>query len=98
MDGHIGECCSKKYPAIFANLDDREIWSFIEENGVKNFVNSTKLIANDSILEPNSTNTHTLDAPVGIFMKPGTIVGIIGSALVIILFLLVTIVFICVWR
>ena len=29
LHGCIGECCSKEYPSVFANLGDKSIWNFI---------------------------------------------------------------------
>ena len=29
LHGCIGTCCSMRYPSVFTNLDDKEIWNFI---------------------------------------------------------------------
>ena len=35
LHGCIGVCCSAKYPSVFANIGDKEIWNFVQEKGIK---------------------------------------------------------------
>ena len=35
LHGCIGVCCSAKYPSVFANIGDKEIWDFVQEKAIK---------------------------------------------------------------
>ena len=48
LHGCIGECCSRAYPSVFANLGDDQIMNFI--------------IRNANLTKPTKTNGNLIDA------------------------------------
>ena len=35
LHGCIGVCCTAKYPSVFANIGDKDIWNFVQEKAIK---------------------------------------------------------------
>ena len=49
LHGCIGECCSKEYPSVFANLGDKSIWNFIvSKSFAQTLVIDDKIVGDDS--------------------------------------------------
>ena len=73
LHGCIGECCSRAYPSVFANLGDDQIMNFI--------------IKNANLTKPTKTNGNLIDADS--FGKEtnwnaGLIIGIIFAVVAIV--------------
>ena len=54
LHGCIGVCCSAKYPTVFANIGDIEIWNFVQEKAIK--INVDQKEQNQNPIEEITTN------------------------------------------
>ena len=77
LHGCIGKCCGKKYPSIFANLGDKEIWNFVQETAIKIKVDNN----NNNFRDPNANQRQDLIKENEKTNITGIVIGIIFATI-----------------
>ena len=87
LHGCIGVCCTAKYPSVFANIGDKDIWNFVQEKAIKINVDHTEKKQN--IADHTEKNKEKIIDEEKSTNVTGIVIGIVFLILVLIVFLFI---------